>query len=75
LHKIRRWKIDLNAAKGKVDECEKMLSDLEKEVEEVDRNLEIIDSGLLDLEQRILQATNDEESSVGDSAGVVTMLH
>jgi chromosome segregation ATPase len=66
---MRRWEVDLNAAKGKVGECEKALSDLRKEVEEADRNIGTIESGLVELEQRILGSKNHElEASTSESA-------
>ena len=70
LHKMNRWQKDLHVAKGKVYECEKVLLDLQKEVEEAERNIGIIESGLVELEQKILQAQNSEtyETSSSDSA-------
>ena len=69
---MRRWEVNLDAAQGKVDECEKVLSDLRKEIEESDRNIGTIESGLVDLERRIHDATNHEleayESSASESA-------
>ena len=69
LHKMHRWKTDLHVAKGRVSECEMVLLDLQKEVEDAERNIEIIESGLVDLEQKILQAQNNEthKASASDS--------
>jgi DNA repair exonuclease SbcCD ATPase subunit len=66
---MHRWKTDLHVAKGRVSECEMVLLDLQKEVEDAERNIEIIESGLVDLEQKILQAQNNEthEASASDS--------
>ena len=71
VHKMRRWERDLGAATGWVRECEKAMAALREEVEEAERNIGIIESGLVELEQRIRQAQDQEAceaESISDSA-------
>ena len=46
LHKILKWEIHLDTAKGKVHECEETLQKLREEVEEVDDKLGRLESGM-----------------------------
>jgi hypothetical protein len=70
VHKMRHWERDLGAATGWVRECEKAMVALREEVEEAERNIGIIESGLVELEQRIRQAQDQEAceaESISDS--------
>ena len=60
--------MDLNAAKDKVLECEKVLKDLQEEVKDSEVSLAFIgQANLTDLRQRILQAIICDSESVGGS--------
>jgi hypothetical protein len=67
LHKIRRWEVDLNAAKDKVLECVEALQVLREEVEEAENSLALIESGPIDMEQRILRAKIHDSEPMGGS--------